>query len=345
VVLLLVVPLCYRLLGMVARLLVHAVAFVWRRGVKSDRKLPDRLPGSLRLLLLAITARWLATGVELPFRERQFWSVSATLIAITALVWVLLQVNSAVERYVRRRFRSEGGIEIGSLLLLARRGADVIVIVAGVLLAIRYFGVDPTAALAGLGIGGIAIALAAQKTLENVIGGLSIIFDQAVRVGDFLKIGETVGTVDFIGLRSTRIRTLDRTVVTMPNGQIATLSIETLSTRDKFWFRHFVGLSYETTPAQIRSIVDDIRRLLLEYPTVEIASLRVRFLRLGAFSLDIEVFAYLFASDWNRFLEMQEELLLGIMEIVERAGAEIALPSQTLHLLDRQNTIPVARQT
>jgi MscS family membrane protein len=130
--------------------------------------------------------------VELPFRERQFWSVSATLIAITALVWVLLQVNGAVERYVRPAFRSaKAGVEIGSLLLLARRGADVIVVVVGVLLALRYFGADPTAALAGLGIGGIAIALAAQKTLENVIGGLSIIFDQAVRVGDFLTIGET----------------------------------------------------------------------------------------------------------------------------------------------------------
>src|SRR4029077_3588445 len=98
-----------------------------------------------------------------------------------------------------------------------------------------------------LGIGGIAVALAAQKTLENVVGGVSIIVDHAVRVGDFLKLGDTVGTVDSIGLRSTRIRTLDRTMLSVPNGQIATVNIETLSVRDKFWFHHFVGLRYETT--------------------------------------------------------------------------------------------------
>ena len=345
VVLLLVVPLCYRLIGVIARLLARTAAFVWRHVAKSERKLPDRLPGSLRLLLLAITARWLATSVELPFRERQFWSVSATLIAIPALVWVLLQLNAAVERYVRRRLRGgEGWAEVGSLLLLARRGADVIVVVAGLLVALRYFGVDPTAALAGLGIGGIAIALAAQKTLENVIGGLSIIFDQAVRVGDFLKIGETLGTVDFIGLRSTRIRTLDRTVVSMPNGQIAVMGIETLSTRDKFWFRHYVGLRYETTPAQIRAIVDAIQRELREHQAVEAATNRVRFLRLGASSLDVEVFAYIFARDWDRFLEIQEELLLRIMEIVAQAGTSIALPSQTLQLIDQRASVPVARR-
>ena len=133
------------------------------------------------------------------------------------------------------------------MLRLVRRVADVLVVAAGGLVTLHYFGVDPTAALAGLGIGGIAVALAAQKTLENVIGGLSIIFDQAVRVGDFLKLGDTVGTVDSIGLRSTRIRTLDRTILSVPNGQIANVNIETLSARDKFWFHHFVGLRYETT--------------------------------------------------------------------------------------------------
>ena len=155
------------------------------------------------------------------------------------------------------------------MLRLARRIADVIVIAAGGLVTLHYFGVDPTAALAGLGIGGIAVALAAQKTLENVIGGLSIIFDKAVRVGDFLKLGDTLGTVDYIGLRSTRIRTLDRTILSVPNGQIANVNIETLSARDKFWFHHFVGLRYETTAGQMRAVVDGIRTHLAGHPMVD----------------------------------------------------------------------------
>src|SRR6185436_9294793 len=133
---------------------------------------------------------------------------------------------------------------------------------AGGLIVLAYFGVDPTAALAGLGIGGIAVALSAQKTLENVIGGVSIVFDKAVRVGDVVKVGDTSGTVDYIGLRSTRIRTNDRTILSVPNGQIATVNIETLSTRDKFWFHHFVGLRYETTASQMRAVLKGVCDLL-----------------------------------------------------------------------------------
>ena len=222
------------------------------------------------------------------------------------------------------------------MLRLARRVADALVIAAGGLVALHYFGVDPTAALAGLGIGGIAVALAAQKTLENVIGGLSIIFDKAVRVGDFLKLGDTLGTVDYIGLRSTRIRTLDRTVLSVPNGQIANANIETLSARDKFWFHHVVGLRYETTAApDAHGRRRHSQPISPAHPSVDRREpIRVRFLRFGPFSLDIEVFVYIFARDWEAFLETQQELLLEVMGIVERGGAAIALPSQTLHMAD-----------
>ena len=117
-----------------------------------------------------------------------------------------------------------------------------------------------------------------------MIAGASIIFDQAVRVGDFLKMGEVQGTVDHIGLRSTRIRTLDRTVVGVPNSQIAYMSLETISARDKFWFHPIIGLVYETTPEQLHQVVDSIRQLLTEHPAVDPVSVRVRFFRLGASS-------------------------------------------------------------
>ena len=117
-------------------------------------------------------------------------------------------------------------------------------------------------------MGGIAIALAAQKTLENVIGGISIIVDDVVHVGKSLKVGDTMGDVEDIGLRSTRIRTLDRTVVSVPNGLIANLSPENLS-RDKFWLHNFVGLRYDTTPSQMGIVVASFEALLVRYPLVE----------------------------------------------------------------------------
>jgi MscS family membrane protein len=342
--LVLVIPLSYGLAGVVSRLLRPLLTFWHRRFGAPDRPAPDRLPGYARVLLLAIAIRWLLSSLELPLLERQFWASISVFLIIVALVWILLRVNAAGERYLRRRFLDSTRSEMTSLLRLARRIVDVLVVSAGVLVALRYLGVDATAALAGLGIGGIAVALAAQKTLENVIGGLSLIFDKAVRVGDFLKLGETSGTVDYIGLRSTRIRTLDRTIVSVPNGQVANVGIETLSARDKFWFHHFVGLRYETTPAQMRSVIEGIRKLLVAHSGVDSASVRVRFFRLGSFSLDIEAVAYISASDWERFLEIQQELLLRVMETVETAGTAIAIPSQTLHLADARGPATLARQ-
>ena len=137
--------------------------------------------------------------------------------------------------------------------------------------------------------------------------------------------------MDHIGLRSTRIRTLDRTIISVPNSQIASASLETLSVRDKFLFHHVVGLRYETTREQLRAVVDGIRGALVGEPLTEEDSVRVRFLRLGASSLDVDVFAYLRVADLNHFLELQESLLFGITEVVARAGTEIAFPSQTMY--------------
>jgi MscS family membrane protein len=308
----LLLPLCYRLLGLL--------------GLPFKR----RVPGLVRLLLLGIGVRWVVSSLDLPLFERQFWWATSGLLMIAAAGWLLLRLNEYAEARVSRRLAATG--EMTSLLRLARRVGDVLAIAACLLVVLRYFGFNPTAALAGLGIGGIAVALAAQKTLENVVAGLSMIFDKAVRVGDVLRFSGTVGIVDYIGLRSTRIRTLDRTILSVPNGQIAGVGIETLSARDKFLFRHVVTLRYGTTVAQMRAVIDGVTGMLVADASVDAPSVRVRFFRLGAFSLDLEVFAYVFAADWEPFLEIQQELLLRVMELIEGSGTAIAIPSQTLHI-------------
>jgi MscS family membrane protein len=154
------------------------------------------------------------------------------------------------------------------------------------------------------------------------------------------------GTVDHIGLRSTRIRTVDRTVVSVPNSQIANVSLETISARDKFWFHPAIGLLYETTPEQLHQVVDDVRRLLTEHTAVDTVSVRVRFFRLGAFSLDVDVFAYVLARDWNHFMEIQEQLLFSITDIISRAGTALAFPSQTTYVANAAGaSIPVQSLT
>ncbi len=317
------------LINRVMRLLLRPA---WRRLGREDSAPRDTLPMPARLLLLALAGRWVVSSLPLALVARQFWSGAAGIIAIVSVVWLFILLNGEIEDVLRRRLpRAESGAG-SALLRVLRRVVDVAFVLAGFFVVLWRFGIDLTPAMAGLGVGGIAVALAAQKTLENVIAGASLIFDQAVRVGDYLRVGTIEGTVDHIGLRSTRIRTPERTIVTVPNGQIATLSLETVSTRDKYWFHPDVRLRYDTTPQQLHAVLQGIRALLASQPSVDQPSIRVRFVRLAAFSFDVEVFAYVFADDLGGFLEIQERLLFGVTEAVERAGARLALPSQTMYV-------------
>ena len=324
-------PLLYFLTVLLSRLLSRFIGLLRQRLYrKPDLANREFLPGPVRLLLLALAIHWIISKTNLPLLARQFWSSTATVITIAAGVWLLILFTRWGEGYTRRLLRSRNRTGATSMLHLTRWVVDLLIISAGVVVTLYYFRVNPTTALAGLGVGGIAVAFAAQKTLENIIGGVSLIFDQAVRVGDSLKVGDAQGTVEDIGLRSTRIRTPDRTVVSVPNSQIANMTLENISSRDKFWFHPILTLRYGTTSSQMQIVLDDIRSLLKESRHLEPNSARVRFLRCGPSSLDVEVFAYVLARDWNQFLEIQEGLLLRIIGCIEAIGVQFALPLQTI---------------
>jgi MscS family membrane protein len=328
---LVIMPILYFLAVLLSRLLNRFIGLLRQRLYrKPDLANREFLPRPVRLLLLAFFIHWITGKTNLPLLARQFWSSTATLITIAAIVWLLILFTIWGEGYTGRLLRSRNRTGATSMLHLTRWVVDLLIICAGAAVTLYYFRVNATATLAGLGVGGIAVAFAAQKTLENIIGGVSIIFDQAVRVGDSLKVGDARGTVEEIGLRSTRIRTLDRTVVSVPNGQIANMTLENTSSRDKFWFHPILTLRYGTTSSQMQTVLDDIRSLLHESRHLEPASARVRFLRFGPSSLDVEVFAYVLARDWNQFLEIQEGLLLRIIGFIEAIGVQFALPLQTI---------------
>jgi MscS family membrane protein len=207
-----------------------------------------------------------------------------------------------------------------------------------ILLALPAFGVNVTATLAGLGIGGLVLAFAAQKSLENVFAGLAMLADKPLAVGDTCRIAGQLGEVEDVTLWATRVRTNERTVVSIPNGAVMAGQIENLTRRDKFWFHPTIGLAYETTAAQMRQVLEGIRYLLEVEARVETEGSRARFARLGASSLDIDVFAYVRIGTYAEFLGVQEELLLRILDIVERAGTSVAFPTQTVHV--RPGNVP-----
>ena len=180
-----------------------------------------------------------------------------------------------------------------------------------------------------MGIGGLAIGLGAQKTFENLLGGISILTDKAIVVGDSCKIGDRAGTVEDIGLRSTRIRTEERTVVSIPNGTVATATLENFRFREKILCRQLVRLRYDLSPDHMRYVLAQIREVLAKNPKVEAATSRVRILRFGDYAVDVEVYAYILERDYGLYLAAQEALILDVLDTLDRTGGALALPSQT----------------
>jgi MscS family membrane protein len=265
------------------------------------------------------------------------------LIGWLAVVWLMWRWADAAGEVILGQMSRRGQLSAYSAVSFLNRAFKALLIVLLIASLLGAFGVNVTAGLAALGVGGLAIALGAQKLFENLIGSLTLIADRPMRIGDFGKFGDTLGTVEEIGIRSTRIRTLDRTVLTVPNGQLSAQTIENYTQRDRYWFHPILNLRYETSPDQMRHVLQALRTMLAEHSKVDATTARVRLISLGAHSLDIEIFAYVIAWDYAGFLEVQEDLILRCMDIVAASGTGFAFPSQTLYLgrddgLDEERT-------
>lgn len=219
-----------------------------------------------------------------------------------------------------------------ALLLFGSRVGKTVVAAFALLALFTQLGYPVTSLLAGLGVGGIAVALSAQKSLENLIGAFAIAVDQPFREGDFVRVDGILGTVELIGMRSTRIRTPDRTLVSIPNGKLADMRIETFAPRDRVRLAFTFGLTYETTQSQMSAVLKGFDSLLREHPKLWPNSSTVRFTELGESALRIEVECVFGTRDWGEFTLIRQQLLLELMAIVEREGAHFAFPTRTLHL-------------
>jgi MscS family membrane protein len=325
VLLLVSVALAWLLTAPVVRL-IHAVAR--RRDTSIDDVFAELIVGPVRL---AVATLLVSTGI---YALRLALPVQSVVVGLTkvlltlAFTWFLLRLIDAMARVMTARWVATGQIAAISVVPLARRALKVFVALLALLAIFQNLGFNATGILAGLGVGGLAVALAAQKSLENLFGGLSLIADQPVRVGDMCRFGSQQGTVEDIGLRSTRVRTLDRTLITIPNADFATMQIENLAARDRIRLTTTIGLRYETTPDQLRWVLAELKRLLLSHPKVSPDPARVRFVGFGASSLDVEIFAFVKTGDGDEFLAVREDLFLRIMDIVAASGTAFALPAQ-----------------
>jgi MscS family membrane protein len=330
--LLLAVPLAAAVGWLVLALLEVPVRWWARRRGQTDVANWRSVSGPAWLLAGTVAHQVVAIYLGLPLLPRHYYFQVTSIALIISATWIFWRVVRWSLHRVRNRALAYGHVGTGSLVLLGERILKAVVFVVGVLAVLGALGFNMSTALAGLGIGGLAIGFGAQKTIENLFGGVSVLGDEVLRVGDTCRVGDRTGTVEDIGLRSTRIRTEERTLLAIPNGTMATVNLENFSRRDKILFKTNLALRSETKTDHVRFVLAETRRLLYSHPKVESQSVRVRLNDISGSSLSVEVFSYILTRDYNEFAAVREDLLLRMLELVEESGGTLALPSQTLYL-------------
>ncbi|WP_437751073.1 mechanosensitive ion channel family protein [Sorangium sp. So ce1389] len=332
-----VVALAGWLVGMVLSYFIRAA--LRRLVARTNSTLDDVLLGGARgpltfaLALVGVEAALPWLGLYLPAEQFLDKVVRAGL--FIAVFWFALRAIDAVSDRLLAAPATRDNPAARSLVPLMGRIAKVAMLIIGVIAVLSELGYPVASLIAGLGIGGVALALAAQKTVENLFGSVSIGVDRALQVGDFVKVDALLGTVETIGLRSTRIRTLDRTLVTIPNGKLADLQIESYTARDRMRLACVLSLVYETTPAQLRAVIEGCERALQAHPLIWPDDVVVRFIGIGPASFDIEVMAWFQTADFGEFRTIRQEILIAFLEIIGAAGTRLAYPTRTVHVAPR----------
>lgn len=297
----------------------------WVRAVNSALQAPLGL--WLWVVVLYLGLRYLG----LPGEARHLVLASWRLLTLTAVAWFLFRLQDEGFARWREQAQKQGGLAL-AFIPIFHRFARFLLVLFAFLVALHLVGVPVTTALAGLGIGGVAVAFAAQKSLENIFGALAIAADRPFKVGDTVRIGSLLGVVEDVGLRSCRLRTLERTLVTVPNSVVVGSEVVNLSERDRILFNSTLGLTYGTGSERLRRILEGIRQYLVNHPRVVPEGMRCRFRGFGESALQVEVFCWLATREWEEYLALAEELNFALAEIVAREGGDFAFPTRTVFL-------------
>ena len=278
------------------------------------------------------------------FRFRIVNAQFATVWLVAALAWLLWQLLTLTFRHARIMVQRRGFVGTTSLMLLGERVLKVLIALVAIFAILKVAGIDTTTALAGVGIGGVAVALGAQKSVENLLGGIFLLTDKALAVGDTCFISNRLGIVEDITLRSVRLRTQEQTLLSIPAGVLSQANIENFATRDKMLVQTTLRLRYGTTAEQLKAVLDGIRALLAQHPKLEIETSRIRLIDFGVYAIELELFAYVLTSDGLTFLSVREDLLLQIAAIVESSGSGFAQPTQFIYLDGKSVAeVPISR--
>ena len=264
-------------------------------------------------------------------------SKTFNLLLLIIIFWIINRVIDFVGFKLKNRaLETESKVD-DQVIPFAVDMAKVITVILGVVMILgNVFNVNIAALVTGLGIGGVAFALASKESLENLLGSFTIFFDKPFTVGDIVTLGGVTGVVEKVGFRSTRIRTFDKSIVTVPNKNIISSELDNLGARPVRRVKFNIGLTYDANVNNIKAIVNDIQNLIDQHPDTNKDG-KVRFLNFGASSLDIMVLYYVNSPDWEVLIDTQEKINYSIIDIVAKHKCDFAFPSTSVYIEKNNN--------
>jgi len=314
--------------------LVTLIALKWVQ--KSETTLDDEI---LYVVQRPVALGMILLGFNVSFSFLQFSPIFAQMIShtittltIVLVAWTLYRIIKLFEsshELIAKRFKTDNGITLAKLMLSILK--TIVLIIAGMNI-LSAWGINITGFVASLGLVGMAFALAAKDTASNFFGSMVIFTDQPFKVGDWIKTPEVEGTIETIGIRSTKVRTFARALVSVPNGNMANAAILNWSEMNKRRIKMTLGLTYGTTAAQMRSILEEMRELLKNDEEIHQQTIYIHFTEFQDSALGIFCYFFTKTTKWGEYMAVRERINLELMEIVERNGAAFAFPSQSLYV-------------
>ncbi|QLE87715.1 mechanosensitive ion channel family protein [Shewanella sp. Scap07] len=279
------------------------------------------------VIILAVTRRVIDDGIWITGQVYQFFSSSFLIGQFFFISWLIMATFNYIAAILVFKKHQGRHVDSSLLIVLARIAGGLTIALLGIYV-IEFMGVSISPILAGLGVGGLAVALAIRPVLENVINGLTLYADGGIKIGELCRYGDNLGTIESIGLRSTRIRTLERSLITIPNSEFANMEVDNLERRDKRRMEHVFRFRSELSQDQLRLLLVNVRRVLLQHPMLDEDPVRVRFMGVGEFAYLINVVVYIKCRDTEEFMAVQEDVLFMVMRQVELVGAQLAFSNQ-----------------
>lgn len=302
--------------------------------IDAQVELIHKIAKPLSMILITITLSFFVPVLQLPINFARYIIILLNILTPLFATLGFYQAVDLLAFYMNRAASKTDTTLDDQLVPLVRRALKVFVILIGILVILQNLNFNVTALLAGISIGGLALALAAQDTIKNLFGSVMIFVDRPFQIGDWINFDGKDGTVEEVGFRSTRVRTFANSVISVPNGRIADMTVDNLGLRTYRRFSTNITITYDTPPALIQVFVDGLRQIVEQHPDTRKDYFHVYVNNLNSHSIDILFYIFFSVPGWPEELKARHEIILQIMELAETLGVQFAFPTQTLHIQD-----------